>query len=258
VWLATRGGTASRWLLALAALAFAPAVNAIRWYGTLGERYLYLPLAFAVAALVAAVRPGRAAAALLSLATVASIAALHVRVPEWATEETLFRAAVRRAPDAYARNMLALELARTDRPHEAWPYARDALDAAPLYTTPCRHVVRIASEVLAPAAVAELVPGWAGRGCRFERGFDGSAAVAYAAAGRWADADAIVRTATMSDPQRRISLVRGVLAARDHDWAAMGDDAFAWPGGVADYLDRVAAIVLDRSDPTVAPPRAPL
>ncbi len=250
------GRARAAWLLLLAAGVFAPSAFGVRWYGTLGERYLYLPLFGLVAAIVATAPARRAQAPALAVATLAALGVLHVRVPDWADEEALFTAAVRRSPDGYAWNLLGVELMRQER----WAEATGAFDAAiglvPLQRRACRHVVVPADHVLGDADLVARTALWAERGCKGRPGFDGARAMALASRGLWAEAEVVARDARRNDPGRRDEIVRAALDARDGDLASLGARALAWPSGAADLLDQASYLVQARpadAGPVAAP-----
>lgn len=251
------GGWRAAWLLAIAALFLAPAAQAVRWYGTFGERYFYLPMVGLVAA-IAATAPARLRG-LVPVFAVTSLVALFIRVPEWADEETLFTAAVRRAPDGYSWNLLGVEFIRQERWGEATAALDNAiragLDAEPfpgasrLYTPTvgarvqrraCRHVIGAAERVPLPDELfLTKARYWADTGCKGLAVFDAGRAMALASRGYWEEAAGVARDAIRADPERRDEIVRAAIDLRDGDLAALGARAMAWPSGAASLLDQV-------------------
>ncbi len=251
------GRARAAWLLVLAAIVLAPSTMGARWYGNIGERYLYLPL-FGFAAAVAATVPARPwAAAGLATASLAALAALHVRVPEWADEEALFTAAVVRAPDSYAWNLLGVELLRQRRLGEATAAFDAAIAASPLQRRACRHVIEAADPVLDDALFLERAARWTARGCAYSLTFDGELAMAQASRGAWDAAAATVALMRRSDDKRRDQVVRAALAMRAGDLDTLSTLAFAWPSGPSNLLDQVSYLTQNRENRDTAPTRAP-
>jgi hypothetical protein len=242
-------------LLLFSLIALAPSSMGVRWYGTLGERYLYLPLFGLVAALVSAAapatpRPGSSpllhlregGPVALIIGTVAALVCLHVRAPDWATEETLFTAAVRRAPDSYAWNLLAVELGRQDRDAEAIRAFDQATVARPFNKRTCTHLIGVADRVLTDDDLRTFTATWAERGCGGHEGYDGRRALALAGRGLWSEAEAVAEAAVHNDDRRRDEIVRAAVDARDGDLDSLGARSLVWPGGASALLDQVTLL----------------
>lgn len=249
-----RGGRPAFWLLALSAGVYGPAVLGIGWYGTIGERYLYLPLFGFVAALVAVVPSSAATRAAVVAAAAAALVALHVRLPDWAHEEALFGAAVRRAPDGYSWNLLAVELGRQRRAGEAVAAVERGLQYEPFNSRLCSRPFEFSEPIVADADLVRLAARWADLGCRGIAGYDGMHAMALARRGLWDEAAAIAETAVRNDVKlRRDEVVRAAIDAREGDLASFGARALFWPHGAADLQDRVAGLLLAVRAPNGAP-----
>jgi tetratricopeptide (TPR) repeat protein len=251
------GRARAAWLLLVGAVVLAPAALGVRWYGTFGERYYYLPLLGVCTAAVASVPAWRGWTVVTGLLTVAALAILHVRVPEWADEETLFTAAVRRVPDGYSWNLLGVELIRQER----WAEATAALDTAiakePIQRRACRHVVGSAERIPLPDdLLLSRSRLWSDEGCKGLGQFDGSLAMALASRGLWEEAQRAANEAVRADPDRRDEIVRAAVDARSMDLDALGARAMAWPSGAADLLDQVAYLT-NAVQPSVAPGPTP-
>lgn len=244
------GGARAAWLLALGAVVFAPAAMGIRWYGTIGERYLYLPVFGLVAAVVATAPARRWASPALVAFAVASLAALHVRLPDWANEETLFAAAVRRAPDAHARHLLGAQLLSQERYGEALAVLEEGLAHDPVLPRTCPLALHVAARVLPDDLLLERARLWADRGCRGQEGYDGGYALVLAQRGRWDEAATVAETAVRNDVKlRRDEIVRAALDARAGDLASFGARALRWPKGAADLRLKVDALLQLRPRP---------
>jgi hypothetical protein len=232
-----RGGAA--WLLAFSAVVLAPSALGVRWYSTLGERYLYLSLFGILAALVVIAPRWRGWMVTLPIGVVAALGALHIRVPEWADEDSLFTAAVARAPDGYAWNLLGVELGRQSRWAEATTAYDAAIRATPVQKRACAHVVEAADRVMDDATLAAATERWAEAGCRGHAGYDGAQAMTLAARGRWDEAARVATAARRNDDRRRDEIVRAALDLRDGDFTAFGVRGARWTHGAVDLLDQV-------------------
>ncbi len=242
--LLARGGPRARWLLLISLVLYAPAALGVRWYGTVGERYLYLPLFGIAAALVSLpVRAVRARALVLAAAAVAALAALHVRVAEWANEEVLFEAALRRRPDANSANLVGVEYIRQGRYAESALLFHTALVWEPPKQRACLNVVQSNEWVLDTPTLLERVAFWDARGCGETDDFVARVVPTLAARGRWVEAAAWLARARTPDPRFRDLVVGGALAARDGDLDALAGLALTFPGGASIFMDQVLALV---------------
>lgn len=201
--------------LALAGLAFLPSVLALADKGLLGERYAYLSLA-GVGIAVAAALPDRVAVLAVAGAWILPwLGILHVRLPDWHDDVTLWRAALRDTPSTYVQAGLAGALRISGEPLEAAWYFRAAIEGHPPQLEWCPNVVGSALEAgrldLALAG-AEAVTA---RGCSSDE-FRGYHAAALALAGRWEEAGTLA-AAAHADPMRRADLVRAAGGLVDGD-----------------------------------------
>lgn len=243
------GGVRAAWLLALGAFVLAPSAFGVRWYATLGERYLYLPLFGLVSAIVATAPSWRGWAPVVAAGAFAALGALHVRVPDWADEESLFTAAVRRAPDGYAWALLGVELLRQDRWVDATTAFDRAIVARPPQLLACRYVADVASRILPDDAFLAHSARWGELGCRGNAGYDGAVSMVLASRGLWDEAEDIAVAARRNDTKRRDEIVRAALEARDGDLVSFANRAVVWPGGAADLTVHVASLLQARHAP---------
>jgi tetratricopeptide (TPR) repeat protein len=231
-------------LLGMAALAFAPALGGISWYGTLGERYLYLPMV-ALASLLAAELPDWSGKLLLPW-SIGALGILLVRLPDWDSSESLWQAAVTRAPDAYSYQLQASEFYRQGRYPEALATYEHSLNLRPTRLFACTYITSTAIEVLSLDDLLARLPSWEASGCRTIQGFDTPAVMAMAAAGRWINAEAWLRSAHQVDPKKRDRIIKGAIALVDGDLLMLGGEYVIWKGSPSDYLDKVYSYTNNR------------
>lgn len=168
VWATCRGGG---WLILWAAVAFIPAVLGITGYGLIGERYLYLPL-FGVVAAVARVAPaGRGALVALGAVTAAFVGVLHVRIPDWRSDVTLFAAADARLGDSTSRGLHAHAVEEAGDHTLALRLYTEALTMSPVSRYSCAYVLPLAADQLPPDVFGEQVTRWGEGPCRRAPGF---------------------------------------------------------------------------------------
>ncbi len=258
-WLLWRAPRRSAGLYLFAALAFLPAISSILWFGLIGERYLYLPLAMLAAALAAGFPddlpdalpdgPPRLprGALLLGLWSVAALWALHIRLPDWADTESLWQAAIRRVPaSSYVHQMLGNELLRQGRSAEALAAYDASLDLRPARRFACENISDLAVGQWPLARVQQRMGVWDAGGCRRRPGYDGPLYIALAAAGQWPLAEARLRSGVRFDPLRRDRVLKGAIALRDGDLLLAGAEAALWPEGAGSYHDQVLTLLQNR------------
>ena len=244
------GGRRAFWLLALGAGVLAPSAWGVLTYGTIGARYLYLPLFGVVAAAVATVPDVRGARIGLGAAVLASLAALHLRLPVWVSDQALFEDAATQTQDAFTLTMLGLEYVKRDRVPEGMVLLDRAIATKPTHQHTCVQTIGVASTVLSDADLLDRGRVWSDVACKGTPGFDGTLALALATRGLWSDAERVALAAARNDvPLRRDELVRAALDARDGDLASLGARALSWPGGVVELQDKVALLLLARRAP---------
>lgn len=229
-------------LVVIALLALAPATFPTLTTSMVGERYLYLPLVGLAGAVVMAA-PELPALALVPLG-VAALVALHVRLPDWASELQLFEAAARRDPNGYTFYMYANELARLDQDRAAFQAAERSLSFPPHHPFACQTLGATGSVVLDAPSFLERLPQWEAWGCRKATGFDDATFWRLAREGRWDLLDTRVRSQVNRDRTGRSVAVRGAWFLRDGDWDGLMLSAIRHPEGAADYLDRAMGVYL--------------
>lgn len=230
-------------LLGLGAVAYAPAVGAVISFSLIGERYLYQPM-FALAALVAAALPERLSRgtwALLSGWALYALVILHLRLPDWATAETLMRAAAERAPDSYSFQLLGGQLHIQGEEDDALDLYDRSFDFQPPRLFACKSITELAVKKWTIARLEARLPRLVEVGCRSANGFDPPVAVAFASQRRWAEAEKWLRSAVTVDKERRDRVVKGAIATVDGDLLLAGSEALIWPQGTASYREQVHA-----------------
>jgi hypothetical protein len=214
----------------------------VYWFAVAGERYLYLPLV-AIAAMLAAATPARMGRLVSAPLALAALLTLHLRVPDWADELSLWRAAVARAPDTFSWHLLGIELLDRDRPKEAFEAFSTSLAFEPHTPRSCVYAWPAGRALGDPAVLADAVTRGPVTNCRGTPGFEGGAALALAEAGRWTEAAEVARAAHPRDPEMRDLLVLGALAARDGDLveeARLATSGRVGAGGLVGWVGELA------------------
>lgn len=260
--LARFGGREGRGWLGVALLTVLPAGFALWTYGTLGERYLYLPvlalsgaLAVALPADLDALPPrGRARAVWVGVAVggLLAAAAIRVRVADWKDDVALFTAAAERAPDSYSWYLLGATMRGEGREAEALELFERSLAAEPHTPHACRQVADVARRVLDADRFVAALPRWSSAGCRDSTGFDGPVATQLLAWQRVAEARAWVAGNTVDDPSGRLEIARIVLALDDGDLLGAAALELATDRPLDEVRERAAFLRL--AGPPASPP----
>lgn len=129
--------------LGIALIAFAPALLAIAVRGQIGERYLYFPLAGLALAVAAALPDHRAILGALVPFAFAWLAVLHLRLPDWTSDLSLWESAHADTPSPYTHHSLAAALVTEGRSAEAVVHYQAALDAPRPYLSSCLPAVTL-------------------------------------------------------------------------------------------------------------------
>jgi hypothetical protein len=232
-------------LLSCAGLAWLPTVFAVAMTYYVGERFLYLPIAFCAIA-VAATLPARRATRFAGVgAALAALAALTIRVPDWRSEEDLWRAATVRAPDPLSYAQLATTLELQGKPREAFHAWMGSTEQEPLLRASCFPPVRLLVLTGAATAAADLSERLVDRGCA-EEDFNGWRGVALLSAGR---ADR-ARDAMAGGPWRTEDVpIVAAVCALDGDLDCVAGWAMGWSGGPSALLMSVFDLVSVRERP---------
>lgn len=236
------GGRRALGSLGLGALWLAPSLGAVAAVGLVSDRYLYLPLAglgLAVAVAVERAAPAvRAAAVAVPLSLgVGSFATL----PAWADDLRFWLAAVERHPQPYTWSGMGEALEQVGRYDAAAEWYRKATQPPEPRQVTCFKLTALQLERGDPAgAVAEGERGLAA-GCAPSPELLAPLALAYAAVGRWDDAESTAGEVG-ADPTGKAVVVRVAAAARRGDLQPLytegGDRVAALARQVAWLLDR--------------------
>lgn len=235
-------------LLGMVAVAYAPALGAVVTYSIVGERYLYLPMVGLVTIIAASLPEplGKGLTGGLVVWSLMSLGLLHLRLPDWANSEVLWRAAVARAPDSYSLQLLGSELQVRGNAKEALELYDRSLEMRPVRVFSCDDISTLALRFWTMEQINQRLPVWVDAGCRNAVGFDAPIVVAYASLGRWEEAEKWLRSAHRVDDAKRDRVVKGALALRDGDLTMLQAEALIWPGGPASYLDQVLIFTNNR------------
>ncbi len=248
-------------LVALAILFLAPSLVGTWWYAVVGERYAYLaifPVAVGIAIGGAEDWPrlssgkGRAVGFIVAAVAAYAAAQIHARVPDWATDLTLYERAVSVAPDSYSWQQLGDARARAGDESGAFEANARALDARPVARAACRTIGRRARGVLGASAAIPVIPAWVAAGCRGARDFDGDVIMILVEAQRWPEAAAWLEATTVRDDRGRDRVVRAALADREGDVLNAGLEAVYWPQGAGSMRGHIANLT-QRPRPTTPP-----
>lgn len=194
-------------LLLAALVAFLPSVGGIARFGTLGERYLYLSIAFLAIAATAAPPPlapslpartrGLLAAGLVTVGSALAAAPQLLRLPDWADDLHFYTSAAAVLPYSYTDAMAGAALAAAGRPGPGLELMDRSLQAERRVHNACASVASVGGAVLPPEVLVAAVDRWRAAGCQVWPGFDdgavevlvregqGEAAARLAADARW-------------------------------------------------------------------------
>lgn len=214
--------------LAWLALAVLPTLVPVADKGVIGDRYVYLGMVglglWGTAVL------GRAALPVVGVLIVPWLWMLHLRLPQWANDRSLWEAAVQDIGTPYTLAGLGHIRFIDGHPELALPLFVRALDADPPALDAC-DAVGDAAVALKQVREAEILGRWAlSRGCPRTGALLGGLAAVQAYEGQWEQAAATLDGAP-PDPRHRDRVVRAALALRAGDVA--GYEALA-----ADSRDR--------------------
>lgn len=138
-------------LVGLALLFWAPAAVAVAATTLIGERYLYLPLAF-LAIAVARVLPLR----LVGPGMLLLLPLLELRLWQWSSEAELTEVAAGQLPDAYTRYRLAVLREAQGDPKAAFRLYLDSIQSDPPFLGSCAPPVRLLRQVAAEEPARKL------------------------------------------------------------------------------------------------------
>lgn len=213
------------WLL----LAVGPTLIPVADKGVIGERYLYLGMV-GLGLWLAGVLRGLALPA-VGLAVLPWLLILHDRLPDWASDLSLWEAAVQDTPSPYATSGLGHIWMIRGHPEIALPLFVQAMDSDPPALDGCVAVMQ-AGAALGRVGHAERLGRWGlSRGCPRTGEHLGLLAALQAQWGEWERARRTLEGAP-PDPAGRDRVVRAALARREGDLQAYGRELAAWKGAV--------------------------
>ena len=206
--------------LGFALIGLAPALAGVAHTGIIVDRYLYLPmvgLALMVAAVAARV-PRRH----VGFAGLAGALALltGLQLPTWETDDTLWRAAMARAPSGYAAGAYGRWLEDEGRMEAAAEAYRQAVQPPRPFDTGCYNITRIHLALGRPDQAIEVGRAALAAGCARSPELVAPMAVALAITGDWTAAEAAAHSVGR-DPTGKAVLVRLAARARAGDLAPL-------------------------------------
>ena len=229
--------------LVLALLAFLPTLVATLDKGLLGERYLYLPLA-GLALTVAAALPLSRRVVLASLVVAAAfVLVLCLRLPQWKSSATLWRAADAAVSSPFTQAGLAWYLRDDGQPEEALELVVASIRGEPPYHDACAFLGMIPLELQRPDDAVRLAAwGLDERGCPPSAELLGSYAVALAGLSRWEEAMAVAQRPELGrSGTGQVVLAAGMLLQGNQ--LVLRQYAQRWPGGEDDFVQRVIKLL---------------
>ncbi len=216
--------------LGCAWLTFAPSWLAIGTFKFMGERYLYLPIAFLAMWLAMIIPARRPSWAVLSTAAVASLLALHLRVPDWRDDLSLFSADAQHAPNCWNLTFWARALTRHGHPERALQVLKPIVPAVPDCTpgwTAAMEAAMAAGDLDRVLALGNAVEAFGPAFAHAPAPKD-YYALALALKGRWNEAEQIAEPLMDAYPMSRAAMVLAAQRWRTGNVEAYEDQARRW------------------------------
>lgn len=232
-------------LVAMAGLVFAPSVSALVATGLVGERYLYLPLAFVSVAAIAALPLARpAVAGGLGALGVLALLVLGVRIAEFDSEYTLLQAAVRRQPqNPYPWMRLGIHATRIGRAEEGRAAFVRALHTPTPLMQACLQGVTSTWDVQGAQAARDIAEEL-DEACAANPEFISIQLRAILTAGTAEETEAYIqrlRSERRPMPPRDVP-VRAALCEMQGDYACVGEMLARWEGEPATMREEMAIL----------------
>jgi hypothetical protein len=174
-----------------AAISFAPSIFATLDKGTLGERYLYLPMAGLSLAIAAALPQSKRFLAGILVLGLAGGGAMSARNADWKNSTTLWRSAYEAYPSAYTAGGLAWYVENIEEDLEgARKLYIEALEGDPPYREACTSMIMIHLKLDRPESAAKLAEwGHRERGCPLDRMYVDQYLISLARSDQWEKAE---------------------------------------------------------------------
>ena len=195
-----------------AAFSFAPSIFATLDKGTLGERYLYLPMAGLCLSIAAALPQSKKVLAVIALLGLAGGGAMYQRNGDWDDSATLWRSAYASYPSAYTAGGLAWYVEHIEENLEgARELYIEALEEDPPYREVCTSVILLHLKLNRPESAAKLAEwGHRERGCPLDPMFVDQYLISLAQSAQWEKAEREIA----SRPKGVSAVGMTILAAR--------------------------------------------
>jgi hypothetical protein len=224
------------WAVASIALTLVPIADK----GGFGDRFWYLPMV-GVALMLAAVCPPRWGTLSAAALAVPALVVLHVRVPDWATDRSLWWSAIRDRPTPVNLAGFGHAQYMDQRYKRSLVAFTGALTTDRLANDACARVVASAVRLGRPALASRMGRWATARGCVHDGGFNGWMSTAMAFSGDWPGVAAAL-AAGPPDPKGRDQVAAAALATVNGDHEAVERIASSWTG-TGDLYGQVARIL---------------
>lgn len=211
------------WALVLLGITFVPTADK----GGYGDRFLYWPMAGIAVALASVLRDHAKVVAPVFVVT--ALLTVHVRLPDWQHDRSLWGAAVRDIPTPTNEVSLGHALTLHQRHKRAHVSFVSALAKPGIDLEACGPVVGSAMRTGLPELALRMGDWAIARGCTATGPMNGWMAMAAAYEGEWTRAEAWAFGGT-PDPRFRDLVVQAAVAKRNGDEAAYADLEQNWPG----------------------------
>jgi protein O-mannosyl-transferase len=218
-----RGGRIAGCCLAWAALSVSSSLLGIGGTHQIGERYLYVPAIGIAIAVASALRPSRLLVAVGALLSIASVAWIERRIPDYRSPVTFTASAVRDAPSGATFGELALALRDAGDIDPAMERFHEALAARPPAYEVCEPYAETPLVLRDDRRALEVALETIERHCPVSPGLSARHALAFARNGRWDDARESIAIAEQGNDPTFWLEVAFAIAARDGD-AARAED----------------------------------
>jgi hypothetical protein len=235
-----------------AAFSFAPSIFATLDKGTVGERYLYLPMAGLCLAIAAALPSSKRVVSIAAVLGLAGGSAMFVRNADWQDSTTLWRSAYASAPSAYTAGGLAWYVENIEEDLEgARRLYIEALESDPPYREACTSMVMIHLKLNRPESAAKLAEwGHRERGCPLNPMYVDQYLLGLAGSGQWEKAEREIASRPKGVTPVGVTVLTA-RAAKNHDIAMIRRFLVQWKES-APLIPQAAKLLRLSGDPQSA------